>query len=292
MTTGPIRVVTDSTASVPPDLAARWGVTVVPLTVRFGGTHGLEGVDLPTAELVERLRSGDPVATSQPSPETFARVFADAADAGARAVVSVHLSGALSGTVRSAQLGAESCRVPVDVVDSRSVAMGLGLAAAAAAEAVERGADVEAVAHAARRAGEGATAYFLVDTLDHLRRGGRLGAGAAALGTLLGMRPILTVRDGHLEVLEKVRSRAGARARLEALAVDEVARRGSARVAVHHLGDDGAARDLADRLTRALADRLAAWPGEPSGRVLVSEASAVIGAHVGPGLLAVVVGDR
>jgi len=291
MTRGPIQVVTDSTASLPPDLAERWGLTVVPLTVRFGGTDGPEGSDLPTSALLERLRSGGQVTTSQPSPETFAQVFAAAADAGARAVISVHLSGELSGTVRSAQLGAEGCPVPVHVVDSRSVAMGLGLAAIAAAEAVRGGADADGAVIAARRAGTGSSAYFLVDSVDHLRRGGRLGAGAAALGTLLGMRPLLTLRDGRLDVAEKVRTRAGALARLEKRAVDEVGQRGRSRVAVHHLGSPDVAQELADRLTSALADRLAAWPGEPTGRVLVSEASAVIGAHVGPGMLAVVVGE-
>ncbi|MHB1491624.1 MAG: DegV family protein [Cellulomonas sp.] len=290
MTVQPVHVVTDSTASLPPDLVARWGLTVVPLTVRFGETYGREGIDVSSSVLLERLRSGADVTTSQPAPEAFARAFASAADAGARAIVSVHLSGDLSGTVGSARLGAEGCSVPVQVVDSRSVAMGLGLAALAAAEAVANGAGAEAAAGTARRVGAGCSARFLVDSLDHLRRGGRLGAGAAALGTLLGMRPLVTLRDGRLEVAEKVRTRAGARARLEALTVDDVERRGRARVAVHHLGGRAEAQELADRLTRTLGERLAPWPGESGSRVLVSEASAVIGAHVGPGLVAVIVG--
>ncbi len=291
MTPQPVHVLTDSTASLPPDLVARWGLTVVPLTVGFGETHGREGIDLSSSVLLERLRAGERVTTSQPAPEAFARAFAAAADAGARAIVSVHLSEELSGTVRSARLGVEGCSVPVHVVDSRSVAMGLGLAALAAVAATASGADAEAAASAARRIGVGCSARFLVDSLDHLRRGGRLGAGAAALGTLLGMRPLLTLRDGRLEVAEKVRTRAGARARLEALTVEDVERRGRARVAVHHLGGQVEAQELADRLTRTLAERLSPWPGERGGRVLVSEASAVIGAHVGPGLIAVVVGD-
>ncbi|HUX71683.1 MAG TPA: DegV family protein [Cellulomonadaceae bacterium] len=291
MTAQPVHVVTDSTASLPPDLAARWGLTVVPLTVRFGETHGREGVDVSSSVLLERLRSGERVTTSQPAPEAFARAFAAAAAAGARAIVSVHLSGELSGTVGSARRGAEGCSVPVHVVDSRSVAMGLGLAALAAVEAVADGADAEAAAVAARRTGMRCSARFLVDSLDHLRRGGRLGVGAAALGTLLGMRPLVTLRDGRLEVAEKVRTRAGARARLEALTVDDVERRGRARVAVHHLGGRAEAQELADRLAGTLGERLAPWPGESGSRVLVSEASAVIGAHVGPGLIAVIVGE-
>ncbi len=291
MTVRPVHVVTDSTASLPPDLVARWGLTVVPLTVRFGETHGREGVDVSSSVLLERLRSGEDVTTSQPAPDAFARAFASAAEAGARAIVSVHLSGDLSGTVGSARLGAEGCSVPVHVVDSRSVAMGLGLATLAAAEAVAAGAGAEDAAGVARRVGSGCSARFLVDALDHLRRGGRLGAGAAAIGTLLGMRPLLALHDGRLEVAEKIRTRAGARARLGTLTVEDVERRGRARVAVHHLGDPVKAEELADRIAEALGDRLSPWPGESAARVVVSEASAVIGAHVGPGLLAVVVGE-
>ena len=291
MTLQPVHVVTDSTASLPPELVERWGLTVVPLVVRFGETQGREGVDLSSSDVLARLRSGERVTTSQPAPESFARAFAAAADAGAGSIVSIHLSEELSGTVGSARLGAAGCPVPVHVVDSRSVAMGLGLAVLAAAESVANGAGAEAAAGTARRVGAGCSARFLVDSLDHLRRGGRLGAGAAAIGTLLGMRPLLALHDGRLEVAEKVRTRTGARVRLGTLTVDDVTRRGRARVAVHHLGDPAEAEELADRLAGVLGDRLSPWPGESRARVLVSEASAVIGAHVGPGLLAVVVGE-
>jgi len=295
-------------------------VVVVPLDVVIGGERRREGVDLASADLAAALESGARVTTSQPAPAAFADVYARLAAAGAREVVSMHLSGDLSGTVRSAQVAALAAPIPVHVVDSRSVVMGLGFAVLSAAQAV-RGlqpgeviaspsgepapvegsrarrlremvgrrqraeADVDAVevAQRARQVGSQASAWFLVDSLDHLRRGGRLSATAAALGTVLGLRPILTLRDGRIDVAEKVRTRRAARDRLEAVAVAEVRRRGRARVAVHHLGQPDVAAEMAHQLE--------AWLGDLVGAVEVCEVSAVIGAHVGPGLLAVVVAD-
>jgi DegV family protein with EDD domain len=285
-----VHVVTDSTASLPADLAARLGIIVVPLAVVVGDVHHLDGVDFAPAQLLAELHAGHRVATSQPSPEAFARAYAAAAESGAGAIVSVHLSSELSGTVQAARLAAQSAPVPVHVVDSRSVAMGLGLAAIAAVEEISRGADAATAAAAARKAGVGSSAWFLVDSLDHLRRGGRLSATAAALGAVLGMRPLLGMGDGRLDVAAKVRTRAGARTRLAEIAVADAAWRQHPRVAVHHLGDVASAQALVERLAHGLAGRLAAWPGDEEGRVLISEASAVLGAHVGPGLLAVVVG--
>lgn len=285
-----VHVVTDSTASLPPALAERLGITVVPLSVMVDGVRHLEGVDLTSAQLLGALRDGATVTTSQPSPEQLADAYRDAVVAGAQAIVSVHLSAELSGTVQAAELAARGLSVPVHVVDSRSVAMGLGLAALAAVDAATDVDRARQAAAEARRVGSSASARFLVDSLDALRRGGRLGATAAALGTVLGMRPLLGLRDGRLEIEEKVRTRVAARVRLEELTVQDAVARGRCRVAVHHLGDLESANALAERLTERLGSVLVPWPGEQDARVVVSEASAVIGAHVGPGLLAAIVG--
>lgn len=320
---------TDSTASLPVHEIERWGIEVVPLEVVLGGERRQEGVDLGADELAAVLAAGVRVTTSQPAPAAFAEVYARAAAGGAREIVSLHLSGDLSGTVRAAQLAALTSPVPVHVVDSRSVVMGLGFAvisAARAARGLPEASPVPAtspgqpgtgdlpgaasgdpvhrrlrdlvglrprvtappvdgvqIASRAREIASQASAWFLVDSLDHLRRGGRLGTAAAALGTVLGLRPILTLRDGRIEVAEKVRTRRAARDRLEALAVAEVRRRGRARVAVHHLGQPEVAAEVARQIE--------AWSGDVVGEVEVCEVSAVIGAHVGPGLLAVVVAD-
>ncbi len=137
------------------------------------------------------------------------------------------------------------------------------------------------VAQAARAAAASAQVWFLVDSLEHLRRGGRLSGPAAALGTVLGLRPLLTVAEGHVVVAEKIRTRPAARARLEAVAVAAGGRHERVRLVVHHLGEREAADEVASRIAAGLGDRVR--------EVVVSEAGAVLGAHVGPGLLAVVV---
>lgn len=323
----PVAVVTDSTASLPESELARWGIVVVPLEVVIGGERRHEGRDLGPAELGAALGAGERVTTSQPAPAAFAEAYARAVAGGAREIVSVHLSGDLSGTVQAAQLAALGAPVPVHVVDSRSVVMGLGFAARTAARLArgdvpvvvepepdatgpaarpwhaaldrlrERGvrhvppatavpvppATGAEVAERARQVASSSAAWFLVDSLDHLRRGGRLSATAAALGTVLGLRPILTLRQGRIEVAEKVRTRKAARERLVALVVADVRRRGTARLAVHHLGQPFVADEVASQLRTAL--------GDDAVEIVVVEVSAVIGAHVGPGVLAVVVAD-
>ncbi len=290
---GRVAVVTDSTASIPAGLAEAAGVRVVPLDVVIGGERFVEGEGDTEDRLVRALEEGTRVSTSQPAPAAFARVYAQAAQAGAREIVSIHLSGELSGTFRAAELAALGSPVPVHLVDSRSAGLGLGFAVLTAVEAARtrprRGERDElaggaAVAQRAREVAASGKVLFLVDSLDHLRRGGRLSAAAAALGTVLGMRPLLTLREGHIEVQEKVRTRRAARERLVQLGAEEAARRVSPRIGVHHLGQPELAAELAGQLARAA--RMDAT------EVTISQISAVIGAHAGPGLLTVVVTDR
>lgn len=276
-------VVTDSTASLPAALVEAAGVVVVPLHVVIDGEDHREGVDLSTDVLVAALRRGARVSTSQPGPDAFARTYARLAARGAREIVSVHLSGTLSGTVTSAELAAQTSAVPVHVVDSGTVAMGLGLAALAAArQARVTGVGADA-ARAARRSAGTSEVLFAVESLEHLRRGGRLGPVAAAVGTVLGLRPVLGVRSGSLEVVEKVRTAARARDRVVELVAAEASRRRSVEIAVHHLGERALAEEVAERL------RAAGGPGVRA--VHVAELSAVLGAHVGPGVVAAVLVD-
>lgn len=276
-----VAVVTDSTASLPAGLVEASGVVVVPLDVVVDGVPHREGLDITTAQIVAALRAGAVVRTAHPGPDAFARAYARVAARGATEIVSVHLSGELSGTVTSAQIAAQSAAVPVHVVDSRTVGMGLGFAALRAARSGST--DGAAVARAAEACAGRTTVRFAVDTLEFLRAGGRLGPLAATLGTVLGLRPVLSVREGRLDVVEKVRTSARARDRVVELAVSDAARRGRVEMAVHHLGDVASADRVADRLRAACGSRL--------GAVHVAEISAVVGAHAGPGLLAVVVAD-
>jgi len=275
-----VRVVTDSTSALPAAIAAEAGLTTVPLHVAVDGTEHLEGVDVTDEALADAIVAGAPVTTSQPTPAAFAAVFERLAAEGASAVVAVHISGELSGTAAASAAAAAGAPVPVRVVDSRSAAAGTGLAALAAARAAAAGADADEVERVARDVAASGTTLFLVGSLDHLRRGGRLTRAAAAVGTVLGMRPVLTVRDGRIEVLAKVRTRAAATDRLVEVAREAAARARRPLVAVHHLDTPGDAAALAERLADAAA--------EP---VVVGPVGAVLGAHVGPGVLAVVVVD-
>lgn len=279
MTSSPrVRVVTDSTCALPSALAAAEGLTTVPLHVVVDGTEHLEGVDVDDDAIADAIGAGSRVTTSQPTPAAFARVYERLVAEGASGIVSVHLSGELSGTVHTAAAAATTTSVPVRVVDSRSAATGTGLAALVAARAAAAGADLREVEQVALRAASSATTLFLVGSLDHLRRGGRLSRAAATVGNVLGMRPLLTLREGRIEVLAKVRTRAAATDRLVEIAREAAAGLARPLVAVHHLDtpDDAA----------ALAERLADVSAEP---VLVGPVGAVLGAHVGPGVLAVVV---
>lgn len=274
-----VAVVTDSTAYLPADLAEARDLVVVPLEVVVDRRARVEGVEIGPAELAEKLRRGVLVSTSRPSPRRFLDAYESAAAMGAAAVVSVHLSGSLSGTVDAARLAAQDAPVPVHVVDSRTLAMGLGFAVLAAADARDRGLSVDEVVDVAARRAAAADVLFYVDTLEYLRRGGRIGAASALVGTALAIKPLLELRDGSVAVLEKVRTAARGIARLGDLAVERVDGR-PVDIAVHHLGNP-------DRAVALAADLRSRLPSV--GGVSVTEVGAVIGAHVGPGVVGVVV---
>jgi len=277
-----VAIVTDSTAYLPPRTMERHGITAVPLTVVLGDQALEEGTEISTRSLAQALQKRRPVTTSRPSPQLFAETYRKVADSGATGIVSLHLSAELSGTHDAAVLAAREAPVPVRVVDTGTVAMALGFCALAAAEAAEVGGTVDEAVTAAEKRAAGTSAYFYVDTLDYLRRGGRIGAAQALLGSALAVKPLLQLDGGRIELLEKVRTASRAIARLEEIAAD---RAGGAQVdiAVHHLAAPDRASALADRLRARV-------PGVAD--LHVSEVGAVIGAHTGPGLLGVVVSPR
>lgn len=268
----------DSLLAVPAD------VRVVPLHVVSDGVHASEDdVARMGPDEVVAFLGGRRVTTSRPSPQVFLDAYEQAARAGAQAVVSVHLSGALSGTVESARLAATAAPVPVEVVDTRTIGAGLLAAVAAAARAADRGADTDLVAATALACADATTTTFYVESLDHLRRGGRIGAAAHLLGSALAMKPILAVTDGAIGVHAKVRT---ARRALDRL-VDDAA---AAVLAADH-GAVVAVQTLrpgpdADLVEAALRERL---PGTP---VAPLRLGGVIGAHVGPGVIGVAVVPR
>ncbi|WP_328910108.1 DegV family protein [Streptomyces sp. NBC_00234] len=277
-----VAIVTDSTAYLPPETMERHGITTVPLTVVLGDQALEEGTEISARSLASALQKRRSVTTSRPNPEVFAAAYRAAADAGATAIVSLHLSAEISGTYDSALLASKDAPVPVRVVDTGMVAMALGFCALAAAETAEAGGSLDDAVVAAEKRAAATSAYFYVDTLDYLRRGGRIGAAQALLGSALAVKPLLQLEGGRIELLEKVRTASKAIARLEELVVER-AGAGAVDIAVHHL----TAPDRAERLAERLRERV---PGLVD--LHVSEVGAVIGAHTGPGLLGAVISPR
>ena len=282
-----VALVTDSTAMLPPETVDKRDLTVVPLQVVVGTTPYDEGVDpdATPAMIAEALRAGTPVSTSRPTPAVFLETYQRAAEAGAAEVLSVHLSGEMSGTWESAELAARQSPIPVRTVDTRQLGAATGFAVLAAADALDGGGSSEEAAEAAMARTRGTTSLFYVDTLEYLRRGGRIGAAAALLGSALSVKPLLEIADGRIATREKVRTSARALTRLEDLAVTAAGHR-EVDVAVAHLDASDRAEALAQRLRSRLADHLA------DRDLVVGEVGAVIGAHVGPGMVAVVVSAR
>jgi DegV family protein with EDD domain len=276
-----VAVVTDSTAYLPAALVERYDVEVVPLYVVLAGRSGREGSDVTPDEVARALAvRGGQVSTSRPTPGDFVAAYRRRLKAGAERIVSVHLSGELSSTADAARLAAAQVGEHlVTVLDSRSAAMGTGFAVLAAARAAADGADAAQAASAARDTAAAARVFFVVDTLDHLRRGGRIGSAAALLGGALAVKPVLHMVDGRVVPLEKVRTSSRALHRIVQRAVD-AAGSGPPGVAVHHLAAPERAQRLADQLIARLPD---------IRELHVSELGAAVGAHVGPGAVGVVI---
>lgn len=277
-----VAVVTDSTAYLPAELVREHGVTVVPLRVLVDDDAGDDGVDVTAHDVAEALRGRRQVTTSRPAPARFTAAYEDAARAGAGAVVSVHVSARMSSTLDSARLAAASAPVPVEVVDSRSIGMGLGFGVLAAAEAAAAGAKPAECAELAADRARSTDVFFYVDTLEYLRRGGRMGAAASRVGNVLMVKPLLQIRDGQIALFERVRTSARALVRLEEIAAS-AASGGPGTVvdvAVQHLAAAERAEHLAERLRRRLPRLRRAYTCEVGG---------VVGAHVGPGMIAVTV---
>ena len=279
-----VAVVTDSTSCLPASAVDELGVRVVPLRVMLGHRVAVDdGVDVTPDDVLRALREKFAVRTSRPTPAEFAATYRSVLGSGAERIVSVHLSAALSGTWESATLAAQDFpHGVVRVVDSRSTAMGLGFAVLAAARAARAGETAAGVQGAATEAVDRTRTLFYVDTLEHLRRGGRIGSAQALFATSLAVKPLLQMVEGQIVPLEKVRTSSRAVARLVELTV-AAAGDDPVDLAVHHLGVPERAEALLATLTAALPRLRAAQ---------VAELGAVIGAHLGPGVLGTVLVRR
>ncbi len=272
-----IGVVTDSSCDLPDELLDRAGVAVVPLTIRFGAEELVDREDITPDDFWRRLPQATELPqTAAPSPGRFEAAFRRLAADGAEGVVAVCISGALSGTVQSAQVAATAVAgdIEVRVVDSRLASGALGLAALGAAEAAAAGGGLDEVEEAARSAAAASGVLGALDTLEYLKRGGRIGAAQALLGELLSVKPLIALEDGEVVPAGRVRTRRKALAALVEH-VRELAPRLEALVVVH-----GAAPDV-DAFTAAVA------AVAPPDRLTVSMLGPVVGTHAGPGLIGV-----
>jgi DegV family protein with EDD domain len=266
-----IALVTDSSSDLPPELAAAKGIEVVPLAIRFGTEELVDGQDLTPAEFWARC-AASPVLpeTAAPAPGAFEAAFRRAAARGADGVVCVTLSSKLSATIKAAQAAATALdgEVQVRVVDSQSVTMGLGMIVLGAAKVAEAGGGLDEVAAAAEELAGRTRVYGTLDTLENLKKGGRIGAAQALLGSLLSVKPVIEVQDGAVEPGPRQRTRARALAWLaDRVAAD--APPGDVAIVQGQAPDVGVLVDL-------LASHV------PRERLVMADLGAVIGTHAGP----------
>ena len=273
-----VRVVTDSAGDLTPALAEEQGVTIVPLSIRFGSEEFVDGATLTAEEFWRRCKSSDVLPeTSAPSPGAFQEAFLAAAGDGYDGVVCINISGALSATYQAARTAADtvSDQVPVRVIDSRSVTMGQGLMVLAAAESAAGGASLDEVEAVVQGRIERTQVFGAINTLEHLEKGGRIGGARALLGSLLSIKPVVHVVDGVVEEESKQRTRSR---QLRYLADKIIGFGNLERVAVCN----GAASDL-DDLLGLLSGVDVKYPLE------VVNLGPVVGTHTGPGTLGVCV---
>lgn len=276
-----IAIVTDSTSRIPTELAAEHDITVVPVEVIVNGLPYSEGVDIGPAAIASALRAGDDVGTSRPSPGRFAGVYQSLAEAGAEMIVSAHLSSDLSGTFQSAVLGKAQSPVPVRVLDTRSISMGLGYAVLSGAAAAESGHSCDEVESVILGRAQASEVFVYVDTLEYLRKGGRVGTASAWMAETLRVKPLLTVNNGRVAPLEKARTASKALARLGEIAI-ECARGRAVDICVQDMDSAGRGQQVAEVIMR----------GAPEANVSRGNVGAVVGCHVGPGAIVVVVAPR
>ena len=268
-----VRIVTDSTADLEPAQQREFEITVVPLNVHFGDQVFRDRVDLSGEEFFRRLRTAQQLPrTSQPSVGSFEEAFRRIREKGDD-VVAVHLSSKVSGTYNAALMAAQSVdKDRIDVVDSETASMALGFLALEAAERAKRGASRDQVRAHVEKLVPKAKVLCGIDTLHYLEKGGRIGRARALLGSLLNVKPMVTLKDGAVEPLGRARSRTQLVDRL----VQLLTREGKlSRLAVLH----GAALQDAEKLRERVR------PSYPDLEISLTEVGPVLGTHTGPGVI-------
>jgi DegV family protein with EDD domain len=267
-----IRIVTDSTCDLPTDIISQYGIGIVPLYINFGDQSYLDGVEISRQEFYARLPDCDPAPTTAlPSPQMFLQVYEKLAAEGTTEILSVHISASLSGTVNAARLAAQEASLPVTVLDSGSLSMGTGFLVWTAAQAAAQGRSMDEIVDALEEQGSRTHVFAALDTLEFLRRSGRMNRVMAALGSWLQMKPLLKMHMGEASA-EKVRTTEHATDRLVTLLTEQAPLEKVALVHTHALDR---VEELRDRVQHLL----------PEEDLLSMDITPVFGTHLGPGAL-------
>jgi len=274
-----VAVVVDSTAFIPKELIKKYNLHVIPQVLNWEGQSYKDDVDITPDAFYTRLKTAKEMpTTSQPSAGEFFEFFTEVSKT-ADSIVAVHLSEFLSGTLASARAAVDMMPdFPIEIVDTRSTAMGLGFMALAAARAVENGADYKEAAEAARALKEGMRVVFVVDTLEFLHRGGRIGGAKRLIGSMLSIKPVLHLEDGRIEPLASVRTKRKAINHVLDLVESEMKDKSNVHAAIMNALAPEESQMMFEEVKRRLN------PVE----IFNTELSPIVGAHVGPGTLGVI----
>ncbi len=280
---GKVFVVTDSTADIPMKVVEELGITVVPLKVHFGDETYLDGVSINPTEFYDKLQIAEKLpTTSQPSPLDFVNIYKELAEGEEDAhIISIHLSSALSGTYQSAAIAQNMLEdsVKVTVIDSKKASYAIGSIVVGVAELAKSGANVEKCIERAHYLVENTFVYFLVDTLHYLQKGGRIGKASAVLGTLLNIKPILSLDEmGEVYAKEKIRGNKKAFSRIVELLHGHAKEYKKVRIGISH----------AESLVEAEEAVATIKKNFNVDSVLITDIGSVIGTHVGKGTISIV----
>jgi DegV family protein with EDD domain len=275
-----VAVVTDSASDFDPAKAASLGITIVPLIVNFGKETFSAGVNMSTDDFWAKMKAPDSPfpTTAACSPGDFQIAYQKAFDAGADGIVSIHVAGTLSGTIKAAEIGRAMFKdKEIHVVDSMSASMGEGVLAELAVQMASMGVSAAEIANVVTRRRDDIGVYLALDTLEYLKRGGRISGARAAIGTLLSLKPIIEVKHGLVEVVERVRTRGKVRERL----VELLTQRPMERLSILHTTDAGV-EEFAEQLIAKLPG------GIDRSKVGIDLVGASVGPHLGPGCVGAV----
>jgi DegV family protein with EDD domain len=271
-------IVTDSTSYLPKEFIQKHNISITPLVLIWGDEMFQDGVDIQPAEFYSRLKTAKVMpTTSQATPATMHSVFQGLVDQGFD-VLGMFISSKLSGTMQSAIQAKEmmgSASEKVTLVDSQSTSIALGFQVLAAARAKEAGASFQECVALAEKAHKKTGIYFAVDTLEFLHRGGRIGGAQRFIGSALNLKPILAVKEGKVEGVERIRTKSKAHDRILELVADQVKGKSNVRIAALHANASEDAKSLLDRAANEIK------PVE----TILSELSPVVGTHTGPGTI-------